>query len=71
MLFLGVLLPCIPAIIALVIGGYISRDEVSFLCTPREIETAFYTLLLPISIILATGVTLLLILTWNIIKVHA
>ena len=47
------------------------RGLLAFLCSPRERDATFYTLLFPISIALATGVTLLWILNWNIIKVHA
>ena len=71
MLFLGVLLPCIPPVIALAVGGFTVVDYWPFLCSPRGRNARFYAHLLPFSIGLATGLTLLLILTWNIIKVHA
>ena len=71
MLFLGVLVPCVPAIIALVVSGFTAVDYLPFLCAPKGRDASFYTLLLPGSIVLATGVTLLWILTWKIIKVCA
>lgn len=66
----GVLLSFIPILVSLVLGkGYKSVDYLPQLCAPSNTNVSYYTLMLPGSLILAVGVTLLWIVAWKVIKV--
>ena len=66
MVVLGLLLPLIPAITGEVIGGYTITRFPPILCTGSDADATFYSLLLPIIIIIGTGTSLLVIMFWKI-----
>ena len=51
-------------------GGFINARFPPLLCLPKSSDTAYYALVLPISIIMPCGVSLLLIILWTIQKVN-
>lgn len=66
----GVLLSFLPVLMSLVLGkGYKGVDYLPQLCAPSNTIVGYYTLMLPGSLILAVGVTLLWIVAWKVIKV--
>ncbi len=65
----GVLLPLVPVITVLANGGFTIPQFPPLLCTGREADPTFYSLLLPIIVLLQTGITLMVILFRTIHKV--
>ena len=70
MVVIALLLPLVPAIICGVIGGYTMTDFPPILCVGSDADATFYSLVLPIIIILGTGTSLLVIMFWKIHMVH-
>ena len=71
MVMSGVLLSFLPVLISLVFGkGYKGVDYLPQICGPKNTNISYYTLMLPGSLILAVGVTLLWIVAWKVIKVR-
>ena len=68
MLTIGLIVPCAPVAISFVRRGYGSVSP-TFLCTPRDGAASFYSLVLPISVFLATGISMLVIMFVGITKV--
>ena len=66
---LGLVLPAIPALL-LVIHGYTILPGPYEFCVSQNIHIAFFTLALPMSILLATTTSVFVILFWRILKVH-
>ena len=65
---------CLPAISVAVVfgtGGFIAGTFPPVLCVSQSANAGFYALVLPISIIIPSGVSLLLVVFWNIHKVHS
>ena len=62
-------LPAVTPITTFSTGGYISVDYIPPMCTPISIPAFHFSLLLPSSLILATGSSLICIYTWILIKV--
>ena len=68
MVTIGLIVPCVPVAVSFVRRGYGSVSP-TFLCTPRDGAASFYSLVLPISIFLATGISMLVIMFVGITKV--
>lgn len=68
MVTIGLIVPCVPVAVSFVRRGYGSVSP-TFLCTPRDGAASFYTLVLPISVFLATGISMLVIMFVGITKV--
>ena len=69
MVVIGLAVPCVPVIVSLVKGGHASLSP-SILCSPKDGAAAFYPLVLPISVLLATGISLLVLMFVKIAKVY-
>jgi len=67
---LALVLPLIPVITAASKGGFTMTRFPTFLCTGRDSDATFYTLVLPIVIILGIGTTVLVFVFWKIHKVR-
>jgi len=72
MVTVGLVLPTLPVIVAFSAGNPSTRGFrlTRFLCTSLQRDPTFYSLVLPINIVLAIGVPLLTILFWIIHKAH-
>ena len=70
MVLLGLTLPIIPVIATLASGGFgLTRFPV-ILCTGKKGAATFYSLVLPIVILVQIGVSLLILIFWTILKVY-
>ena len=49
--------------------GYISAISPPLLCTGSDLEVIFYTIVLPIEVILAVGCTMMIIILWTLHRV--
>ena len=65
---LGLVLPAIPALVPLIDGYTITLSPID-ICGPRDVAIAYFTMILPISILIAASSTVLIILFWIIFKV--
>ena len=64
LILVGVVLPIIPGVLPLAFDGYILTRFPPLLCSPRKGALSYYALLLPISIIMAIGITFLIIILY-------
>ena len=62
-------LPAVMPIATFSTGGYVSVDYLPQLCTPLSVPVFHFSLVIPTSIILATGLSLICTYTWILIKV--
>lgn len=65
---LGLVLPAIPALLHLIYGYSIAIGPIS-VCVVRNIGVSYFTLTLPISILMAMATSSLVILFWKLFKV--
>ena len=59
----------VPAIVALIsyfTGGYGIGNLTIYRCYIRDVETAFYTVIVPVDIISILGISQIVIIIWNI-----
>ena len=73
MVLLGLILPCVPVAVTFGIGGFVVRD-VQFppiICLARDRGTTVYSLGIAESVLIATGISLLIIVFRKAVKVHA
>jgi len=75
MVIVGLVLPTLPVIVAFTAGNPSSRGFrptrfPPILCTSLQRDPTFYSLVLPINILIAVGVPLVIIIFWTIHKVH-
>ena len=75
MVIVGLVLPTLPVIVAFTAGtpstrGFGMTRFPPILCTSLESNSAFYSLVLPINILIAIGVPLVIVISWTIHKVH-
>ena len=68
---LALFVPTIPVIASFSTGGFVSSNNPPILCVSRSRGAAYYTLALPISIIIATGTLLLVTVLITVIKVSS
>ena len=66
---LAVVLPTIPVIVSFTTGGFVISNYPPLVCISKSSDAAYYTLALPISIIIAMGASLLFLLLLAVIKV--
>ena len=66
---LAVVLPTIPVFVSFTTGGFVIGNNPPVICVSRSSDAAYYTLVLPISIIIATGTSLLFMVLVSVIKV--
>eukprot|EP00731_Ephydatia_muelleri_P010669 Em0005g1255a len=66
----ALLIPATTVAVVFGTGGFVSGTFPPLLCVSKSSEAAFYALVLPISIIIPSGVTLLLVVFWNVHKQH-
>ena len=67
---LALLLPAVPVIGGFATGGFTMSSFPPLLCVANSGDIAYYTLALPISLIVAVGTTLLIIILVTMIKVQ-
>ena len=65
---LGVVVPIIPALLLLIHGYTITSGPIGY-CVARDIDTTYFTLALPISILMAITTSVFIILFWRLLKV--
>ena len=65
---LGVVVPIIPALLLLLHGYTITSGPFGY-CVARNIDTTYFTLVLPLSILMAITTSVFVILFWRILKV--
>jgi len=75
MVIVGLVLPTLPVIVAFTAGnpsssGFVLTSFPPILCTRLQRDPTFYSLVLPINILLAIGIPLLIIIFWIIHKVY-
>ena len=66
---LALLLPLVPVFMNAFKGGYTMGRNPPILCTGSDAGANFYSLVLPINIILGIGTNLLIVIFWKIHKV--
>lgn len=64
----AIVVPLFPALINLK-GGYVLTSIPSLACVGRSTEYIYYTIILPVSVILAILISLLALIVWTIFKV--
>ena len=71
MLLLGLILPCVPVAVTFGTGGFALRDTVfpPIICLGRDRGASVYSLSIVESILIATGISLLIIVFQKFIKV--
>jgi len=69
MILLGLILPCVPVAVAFGTGGFFAVNA-NFPCFPRDRRATVYSFVLAESILIATGISLLIIVFRKIIKVE-
>ena len=66
---LGLVLPSIPALLPL-IDGYVIIPGQHHFCTGSNVTIIFFIVVFPVSILVATSTTMLVIIFWKIFKVN-
>jgi len=69
MILLGLILPCVPVAVAFGTGGFFTINP-NFPCTGRDRSATVYSFALGESVLIATGISLLIIVFRKIIKVE-
>ena len=67
---LAVSIPCVPVIVAFSTGGFLSLGYPQLVCVIRNSDAEHFSFVLPFSLIIATGITLLVMVFATIIKVQ-
>ena len=67
---LALVLPLVPVITVASKGGFTITRYPTFLCTGSDADATYYTIVLPIVIILGIGTTVLVLVFWKIHKVR-
>ena len=67
MIVVGLLIPCIPVILAHTKGGYTISGFPNIQCFPKEVAVSYYGVTLPISILTGVGITLVIFMFRTII----
>ena len=69
---LGVFIPIPGVLLALLVPewNYVINDFPPFLCSPKNLNLWYYTMNLPINILVAIGVSLLILIFWKLHKVR-
>ena len=67
-IILGVVVPIIPALLPLIHGYTITSGPFGY-CVARNKDTTYFTLVLPLSILMAITTSVFVILFWRILKV--
>ncbi len=66
---LALLVPWIPVIAAFATGGFFNASFPPELCTGRNADATFYSLVVPLIIMMQIGVTMLIVIFWTLHKV--
>ena len=66
----AIVVPVIPVAAIFGTGGFVNARFPPLLCLPSNANAAFYSLVLPVSVLIASGVTLLLAVFWTLHKVR-
>ena len=66
LVILGILLPLVPSIVALLVDGYNITKFPPILCIADNRDVAFYSLVLPICFIAGLGITFLIIILYTL-----
>ena len=66
---LGVVLPLIPSTSMIATGGFVIGRFPPVVCQPSDLATAFYSVEVPIIVMVQIGISLLVIIFWTIHKV--
>jgi len=69
MILLGLILPCVPVAVGFGTGGFVAIHA-NFPCTGRDSRAIVYSFVLAQSVIIATGISLLIIVFRKLIKVE-
>ena len=66
---LAILVPFVPVAASMITGGFTIATLPPLLCASKSADVAFYALVFPISILMAIGIVMLLVVLWTIRKV--
>ncbi len=69
MCHLALLVPWIPVIAAFATGGFFNSSYPPLLCVGRNADAIFYSLIVPLIIMVQIGVTMLVVIFWTLHKV--
>ena len=71
MVLVGLILPCVPVAVTFGTGGFAFGDTrfPPIICFGRDRGATVYSLTIPESVLVATGISLLIVVFWKIIKV--
>jgi len=69
MILLGLILPCVPVAVSFGTGGFVAINA-DFPCIGRDRRAIVYSFVLAESVLIATGISLLIIVFRKIIKVE-
>ena len=69
-LVVSLLVPTVPVAAIFGTNGFAMATFPPFFCFPKNGDATYYSLTLPITVILAIGMAMLVVIIWNIHKVH-
>ena len=64
------IMPILPIVVVLETSGFATFTFPPLFCTPTNREVTFYSIILPVSVLLATGSSLLIIVLWIVWQVE-
>jgi len=71
MVVIEIVFPCVPSFVGLSTGySHGVRTDIATVCGAANPDASVYTILLPISILLASLVSMLMVIFWILLKVH-
>ena len=68
-MLLALFLSTVAVIVSFTTGGFVISNHPPLVCVSRSSDAAYYTLALPISVIIATGTALLVLVLVTVMKV--
>ena len=71
MVIIGIVVPCVPTFVGLSTGySQGVRTDISTVCGAANPDASVYTVLLPISMLVAGSVSMLIVVFWRLLKVN-
>ena len=69
MVIIVIVVPCVPTFVGLS-TGYSHGVSIGIICASANADANVYTILLPISMLVAGSVSMLIVIFWKLLKVH-
>ena len=67
---IGLIVPIIPVVVILETDGYGLPRFPPFTCTPIDPDATYYSLILPSSVFLAVGISLMILVFWKLAQMY-